>query len=343
MSNPIASILRAASRKEDEPLNILTCPTHEAYETNLCKTGHNFFAVRSPQVKDWNSKYRPLPDNYVLLNPHKQDKQLPPEIDFDVILSQNKFGQFQVLQNLSRLLHVPMISLEHTLPPNNWPTGQIDALKNMRGHLNLFISEYSREKWGWKPEEALVIHHGIDTELFKPHPFDELFGKSDRENHLLSVVNDWINRDWCCGFNLWQEVSKGINVKVVGDTPGLSKPAPNTEQLIAFYRNARVFLNTSLISPVPTSLLEAMACGCAIVSTATCMIPEIIENGKNGYISNNPQELRNYCQLLLGNKELCNKMGEAARQTILERFSLDAFTKNWNKILRNASNLVYRG
>ena len=40
MPNAIASITRAATRREGEPLNILTCPTHERFEVGICKTGH---------------------------------------------------------------------------------------------------------------------------------------------------------------------------------------------------------------------------------------------------------------------------------------------------------------
>lgn len=340
MSNPIASALRAASRKEGEPLNILTAPTHEAYESNLCKTGHNFYAIRAPGIKDWNTKYRLLPENYILLDPSKGEKQLPPEVDFDLILSQNKFGQFQVLSNLSRLLHVPMISLEHTLPVPSWPDGHLDALKNMRGDVNVFISEYSRAKWGWKPEDALVVHHGIDTELFKPAS-EETLKRVPKVSQLLSVVNDWVNRNWCCGWELYQQIVKDLPVKILGDTPGISKPASSTQDLVEWYQVSSIFLNTSLISPVPTALMEAMACGCACVSTATCMIPEIIEHGVDGFLSNDPQELRKYCQLLLNDHKLASKMGQAARNKIVEHFHLDRFVKDWNRIFRTAAEIPY--
>ena len=46
MLSPISSIIRAATRKSGK-LNILTFPTHERYETMLCKTGHNFYAYRA--------------------------------------------------------------------------------------------------------------------------------------------------------------------------------------------------------------------------------------------------------------------------------------------------------
>lgn len=338
MSNPVASILRAATRREGEPLNVLTFPTHEAYETGLAKTGHRFWAVRNQYVKDWDKTYRPVPDNYVLLNPLREGKQLPVEIDFDLVLSQNKAGQFQQAIDISRALHLPLICLEHTMPVPTWPAATLAATKNMRGHVNVFISEYSRRAWGWGGDDCLVIHHGIDAETFSPN--DLLV---DRSPHLLSVVNDWRNRDWCCGFSLWRQVSAQLPVEVVGATPGLSVAARSVAELVLKYRSADVFLNTSLVSPVPTALLEAMACGCAVVSTATCMIPEVVEDGVNGFVSNDPKVLRDRCRTLLADHGLCRRLGEAARKTVLEKFSNEVFVREWDRALLLTASHAYKG
>ena len=337
MATTVGSILRAAVRKEGEPLNILCMPCHERYDSGLCRTGHNFYSFRVPNiVKDWNKTFSKVPANYVLLNPERGDDQIPLGVDFDLVLSANKFGQFQIAVQIARSLHLPLVSLEHTLPMESWPPKQIADLKEMRGHINVFISEYSRKRWGWGADEAEVIHHGIDSDTFSPD-------SSAKKNHLLSVVNDWMNRDWCCGFRLWQQVSQQLPVRVVGDTPGLSKPADSVAELVGEYQASQVFLNTSLISPVPTALLEAMACGCACVSTATCMIPEIIVNGVNGFISNDPNELRSYCSKLLANPSLCRRLGTAARETILERFSMTTFVERWNNVFDRASKIFYQG
>jgi hypothetical protein len=332
MPTPVSSITRAATRKAGEPLNILTAPTHERYETGLAKTGHNFYAWRvlDGSIKDWDENYAPLPKNYTLLNPQKGANQIPMWLDFDLILSQNKFGQFPVLQGLAQQLQVPFISLEHTLPLPAWTPGYINALHQMRGDMNVFISEFSRKGWGWGEDEAEVIHHGVDTDLFRPT------SDIDKKPHILSVVNDWIKRDVFCGFRLWRDVTNGLLVYVLGNTPGLSMPAKDTKELVSHYNAAQIFLNTSLVSPVPTALLEAMSCGCAVVSTATCMIPEVIQNGVNGYISNDPAQLRRYLDMLLANPERCKALGAEARKTIVERFGMEKFVERWNDLFLRA-------
>lgn len=334
MPTLLGTIMRGATRKKGEPLNILTFPTHERYETGLAKTGHNFFAYRGKGIKDWDTTYAPLPANYTLLPP---EKELPIDIDIDIVLSQNKFGQFPIANYFAKRYHAPLISLEHTLPFKGWSKEQVNELCQMRGDANVFISEYSIKQWGYNPFESVVIHHGVDTEVFKPKGFA-------RKQQLLSVVNDWINRDWCCGFKIWKEITKDLPVQPVGKTPGLSQPAKDVNELVEFYNTSQVFLNTSLISPVPTALLEAMSCGCAIVTTATCMIPEIIINGVNGFASNNPAELKDFCKTLLDNPKLADKLGKAARKTIEQKFSMDKFVKEWDGLFTYiAENIYFKG
>lgn len=327
---PLSAITRQATRTASDNLTLVTAPTHEAYETGLSSTGFDFYALAHKSFKTWNTKFRKVPSNYHILD----GLNVPYNVDCDVVLSQNKFGQYQVLAPYASKFNLPLVSLEHTLPIPSWPAQMRENVKMMRGHLNVFISEYSVEEWGFSLDDKTVrvIHHGIDTELFKP-------GIAEKNNRVLSVVNDWINRDWCCNFSGFQRTASNLPCYILGDTPGLSLPASSTEGLVKAYQTSSVFYNTSVISPVPTALMEAMSCGCAVVSTATCMIPEIIEHGVNGFISNDETELTKYLSLLLTDKELATKMGLEARKTIVEKFNLNQFTDSWSKLLREASEI----
>ena len=312
----------------EEPLNILTCTTHERYEANLCRTGHNFFAMNIPNQKTWDETYAPIPSNYTQLD------YIPDHIDFDLVLSHTSCGRLKAMHDVLAMqrnsptidrLAIPILRHTHVLPDVRMDIEtQKKGMQSIKVDHDSFISYYNRDAWGFG-EESSVVEHGIDTEYFKPMGIE-------RRNALLSVVNGWPDRDWCCGFNLWKQTTQGLPVMPVGKSPGFSEPARETDHLRQIYNSFSIFYNTSLHSPVPTVLLEAMACGCAIVSTANCMIPEIIVNGKNGLISNDPQELRNHCELLLNNPILARKLGDAARQTIVDYYGLDRFIDDWNKL-----------
>jgi hypothetical protein len=221
----------------------------------------------------------------------------------------------------------------------DWGVGQKVAAASMQGDINVFVSEHQREEWGFPEGFGEVNHTGIDLDTFCPPDEDY-----QREPWALSVVNDWINRDWCCGFSFWKEVTgfpspaPMIPHRVLGNTPGLSQVAPDIPTLVQFYQKAGVYLNTTLVSSLPTVILEAMACGCPVVSTDTCLIPKIIiEHGVNGFVGSTPEELRKYTHDLLNNPQLAKQIGDAGRKTIEEKFSQKLFVDKWNDIFQKTA------
>jgi glycosyltransferase involved in cell wall biosynthesis len=326
INNSVKRLISMANSTKPEKFNILTFPTHERYESQLCKTGHNFFSFTVPNAKKWNTNQLAPPENYYSL-PESNPCGF---LNYDMILVQSKFWQFQVAQQINQQLSLPIICLEHTLPtPQTLSQQNIEAMKNMLGDINIFISEYSKKSWGVE-YNSLVIHHGIDSETFAPLDIE-------KKPYVLTVANDFVNRDYCLNYSGWKRVTDGLTTRLVGDTDGLSKSASSTEELVKEYNSCGVYFNSSTLSPIPTSLLEAMSCGCAIVSTATCMIPEIITNGYNGYISNDEEELKKYLQTVLNDEKVRQELGANARKTIVERFSQDKFLSQWNGIF----NMVY--
>lgn len=336
MVNRTHNILEQADR--NRPLNILTVVCHERYETGMCETGHNFYALQQEGLKTWTTDFAEVPPNYHILRKSAgvQDAldSIPDYVGIDLVLSHHRFGSFQLLAPIANFLKVPMISLEHTLPLRldtksgylGWDNARFDYHRNMRAHENVFISDFSRNAWFFDEEESHIIEHGVDTALFCPGSSNP----ASRKNACLSVVNDWINRDVFCGFKLWQEIISGFPYHVLGTTPGLSSPAKDVKDLARNYREHSIFVNTSQISPIPSSMLEAAASGAAIVSTSTCAIPEIFTDGYDAFLSNDVSILRKRIEELLASPQKAREMGLRARQTIIDRFSMDRFVNDWN-------------
>ena len=325
MNTQVVNLIKRIIEPKPSQYNILTFPTHERFETDLCKTGHNFYGFHAEGLKTWDTAYAEIPENYYLL----PEGAIFQGISFDFILASSKFGQFQIASQINQRLGIPIVSMEVTVPIPNWTDAHLNSLRSMTGDINVFLTEHSQERWNID-KDSIVVPHTIDANLFKPN--DHI----NQEPHVLSVVNDFINRDYCCNYSGWQRVTKGLNIKLLGKTEGLSEPAPSTEALVEEYNACQVFFNSSTLSPIPTVLLEAMACGCAVVTTASCEIPKIIKHGHNGLMSNDEDELRSHIEELLQDEDLRRSLGAQARQTILDKFSEQQFVDNWNSVFDSA-------
>jgi glycosyltransferase involved in cell wall biosynthesis len=84
------------------------------------------------------------------------------------------------------------------------------------------------------------------------------------------------------------------------------------------------------------SVLEAMSCGCGIVSTNTCMLSDIIEHGKDGYLCSprKPYLFRKYIIELLEDKDKAKEFGENARKKVQKMFSIDRFVSEWKDLIK---------
>lgn len=334
MQSPISTIIRQATRNTGERLKVLTACTHESYETSLSLTNCDFYAMPGHHVKPgWDERYRKKPANYHLL----EDQKIPEWLQLDLVLSQQKFSQYPLLAPFARQLQLPLVSLEHTQPTSNFRPEHVLEFSKMRGHINVFISEFSRKAWGFDESNSQVIKHCVNTEVFCP---DKNVEKSPT---IINVANDFINRGNILGFPLWQKMVTGLNWVMVGDTKGLSTPSKNQDDLVDKYRKASIFLNCTTHSPIPSVIMEAQACGLPVVSTNTAAISEYVEHGVSGFLTNDEKEMRNHLEYLLANPDIAETMGNEGRRIMMEKFSLEKFVESWNTTFAFAANLVFKG
>ncbi|MEA3120753.1 MAG: hypothetical protein QOH33_294, partial [Paraburkholderia sp.] len=85
------------------------------------------------------------------------------------------------------------------------------------------------------------------------------------------------------------------------------------------------------------AVIEAMTIGMPIVGLATTELVTLIRNGENGYIATDLDALEQTMRALLGNAHEARRLGNGARRTALERFSIDRFVKDWCSVLQEAA------
>jgi len=87
-----------------------------------------------------------------------------------------------------------------------------------------------------------------------------------------------------------------------------------------------VLLHPTQVDAFPTALLEAAAAAVPVIATAVGGIPEIVEDGRTGFLlafPPRPDTLAERLEALLADESLRRSLGRAAREDFLQRFTAD--------------------
>jgi glycosyltransferase involved in cell wall biosynthesis len=108
------------------------------------------------------------------------------------------------------------------------------------------------------------------------------------------------------------------------------------KEIIEYLSITDIFVNPSYSEGLPTSVLEAASCGCAIVATDVGGTREIIHDGKNGILfpPRNLEALTHSIQTLMENKHLRAAYGERARETVESKYDWDVIVSYYVSFLR---------
>ncbi|MBS7351119.1 MAG: glycosyltransferase family 4 protein [Comamonas sp.] len=211
-------------------------------------------------------------------------------------------------------------------------------------------------------EKIAVIHEGIDTEAIKPDPraWVELNGQ---RLHAGDEVVTYVARNLepYRGFHTFmrslpqlQALRPAAKVIIVGgDEVSYGRRLPEGQTYRQRYSAevqgqvdwGRVFfvgrlpyaeyLSVLQISAVHVyltypfvlswSMLEAMAAGCLLIASDTAPVKEVIEDGKNGLLTDffDHDRLARKVAQVLGNLDLYKPLCIQARQTIVQRYDLN--------------------
>jgi len=224
-----------------------------------------------------------------------------------------------------------------------------------RGHLH--ISEYSRRVFGQENQPwSHVILGGIDTDKFCPDPNVQRDGSVVFVGRLLPHK----------GANyLVEAMPPDVPLKLIGQpmderflrdlqSLGSGKRVTfhhdfNDSDIVHAYRSAICVVLPSVyrhiygeVTAVPEllgqTLLEGMACGTPAICTDVASMPEIVEDGKCGFIVP-PNSSSAICQKLTwlrDHRDEAAQMGLAARRRVLEKFTWPAVVERCLEIYSRA-------
>lgn len=202
---------------------------------------------------------------------------------------------------------------------------------------------------------STVLPNGVDPDLFSPsrslsgNPYFEilvvgsLLPSKGHEVVLQAVAS--LHRTW-----------PGLTCRIIGEGPyraqfeNLSRRLGIAEQIRFVGRQSRaevaaamqhcsVFVLPSRNEALGCVYLEAMSCGKPVVGCQDQGIDEVIEHGRNGWLipAEGVDELKHALTTLRRSPEISASMGMAARQTVVEKFTLRHQAQNLAKIYRDAT------
>jgi glycosyltransferase involved in cell wall biosynthesis len=100
------------------------------------------------------------------------------------------------------------------------------------------------------------------------------------------------------------------------------------------FRALDIFVHPSLWEGLPLALLKAMGAGLPVVATRVSGSREAIEDGVNGCLAapGDPEALARAILELHRHPEMRQRLGEAARRTVMERYSLEAMLQKLEEL-----------
>jgi glycosyltransferase involved in cell wall biosynthesis len=230
------------------------------------------------------------------------------------------------------------------------------------------VSEFTRRElhqyYKVKDQKIHVIHNGVDTAKFKPEHDKrkaklELGFKPD-EIAILSVGRLYARKGL---FTLIEStpaiLKKHPNVKFIisgkGQSDEMRKLVAHAENLgvrnkIVFtgyypdarlprlYQAADIFAFSTFYENLPFAVLEALSTGLPVVTTNVGGIPEMIENGKNGFLVQpfNSKELSDRILYFLDHPQAAAEASFMARKIIEDRFDWRLIVQKVLKVYRKA-------
>jgi L-malate glycosyltransferase len=107
-----------------------------------------------------------------------------------------------------------------------------------------------------------------------------------------------------------------------------------------FYSAMDIFMMSSSFEGLPIALLEAMSMECAIIATNAGGIKEVIRDELDGMISNVDEwkELSGKCQILIDDLKLLGDYKRAARERVLNTFSLKKMVDSLEEVYNSVAN-----
>ncbi|MBL1431938.1 MAG: glycosyltransferase [Gammaproteobacteria bacterium] len=207
-----------------------------------------------------------------------------------------------------------------------------------------------------KKKAVICIPNGLDTNVFRPinkQIAKKILGLPPDKNIVLFGADGGAS-DRRKGFDLLSGALEHLNDSIDSNSLlltmyGGEAPAARLAgypchsygrlsddiALVLALSAADVFVIPSLVDNLPNTVLEALACGTAVVGFNIGGMPDMVSHKENGYLAS-PYDVRDLCEgilYILANTKN-NDFGASARKTVLDSYTLSTQAKVYADLYR---------
>ena len=236
----------------------------------------------------------------------------------------------EILSDAQRRL--PRIYIEHNTPFPD-PVYSQHPFADPQGLL-VHVTRYNRLMWDNGGTPTRVVEHSVAV--------DPTVSWHGTRPEGITVINSMPRRGRKVGYDLLLEARRYLPIQVAGfENDGLDPigdiPYPKLHRVVAEYR---FLFSPCRYTSLPLAVVEALTIGMPVVALATTELPDVIENGVHGYISNDLGELIAGMRRLIDDHDHARELGANARELARTRFGLDRFARDWDAAFAEAMRLA---
>jgi hypothetical protein len=227
---------------------------------------------------------------------------------------------------------LPAVYVEH-----NAPQGRVAQLRHPAAGRDdlvvVHVTHFNDLFWDTAGTPTRVIEHGV------PDPGERYSGELP---HAAAVLNEAARRGRVTGTDLLPRFAAavpvdlfGIGAEAVGPPVRAAGDLPQA-RLHAELARRRVYLHPVRWTSLGLSLLEAMLLGMPVVALATTEVVEAVPPAA-GALSTRVDVLVDAARELAADPEAARAAGKAARAAALDRYGLERFLADWDRLLEEVS------
>jgi len=188
-----------------------------------------------------------------------------------------------------------------------------------------------------------VIHNGVDIELFRPSFSNQsnqkeisifFSGNLTRRKgaHWLPAISEKLDSHttiyYTKGLRSRRSLPASDRLQSIGSIPFTDMPQR--------YRDMDILLMPTVREGFGLSIAEAMACGLPVVATNCSAIPELIDEGKGGFLCP-PGDVDAFAEklkILASSPKMRQEMGEYNRSKVEKEFTLVRMIKEYKRLFQ---------